>query len=554
MDKNNQGLGQGSFYRKIISIFCGLLLAIVIIEIGLRIGGFILLSLQEYKNSLVIKQKGACRIMCLGESTTRKQYPPCLEKILNQRDVGIKFSVIDKGKASTNTAAILSEVEVNLDKYQPDIIIAMMGSNDKGVVYYKDIPEANTGVFRYCRAYRFLRLIYLEILRNYKKEEPLGLNRLSLSKKNNPEKIEAAFKKVNFSTEELVESITKMSFQNNKNGSNLENARLDFSVIFKIEEYLKKLLELNPNNKMVLLRLGQIYLIQGKSAEAEEVLLRVLKLDPQDSFVYLGLGWIYLSQGRFAKVEQAFKKAIEINPKNNYAYVGLGYFYREQSRFIEAEQPLKKAIENNPRNYAAYMQLGWVYRDQKRFIESEQYSRKALELNPHNALVYGGLGWLYRDQGKISEAEQALKKALEINPKNDRVCGGLATIYGELGNNELSKLYARKANILREEYYRPTTINNYRRLKQILDKRKISLVCMQYPMRSIEPLKKIFREDEGVIFVDNEKIFKDATRKEGYKEYFVDMFAGDFGHCTPKGNNLLAENIANIILRKIFNK
>jgi len=57
-----------------------------------------------------------------------------------------------------------------------------------------------------------------------------------------------------------------------------------------------------------------------------------------------------------------------------------------------------------------------------------------------------------------------------------------------------------------------------------------------------------------VIFVDNERIFKDAIGKKGYNKYFTDMFGGDFGHCTQKGNKLLAENIANAILKEVFNK
>ena len=32
----------------------------------------------------------------------------------------------------------------------------------------------------------------------------------------------------------------------------------------------------------------------------------------------------------------------------------------------------------------------------------------------------------------------------------------------------------------------------------------------------------------------------------------MDMFGGDFGHCTVKGNRLLAENVARVILKEIF--
>jgi len=43
-------------------------------------------------------------------------------------------------------------------------------------------------------------------------------------------------------------------------------------------------------------------------------------------------------------------------------------------------------------------------------------------------------------------------------------------------------------------------------------------------------------------------------KKISYNDYFTDMFAGDFGHCTRKGNRLLAENIANVILKEYFHR
>ena len=80
------------------------------------------------------------------------------------------------------------------------------------------------------------------------------------------------------------------------------------------------------------------------------------------------------------------------------------------------------------------------------------------------------------------------------------------------------------------------------------------MVCVQYPMRDVEPLRKIFEKNEGVLFVDNEGIFKKALKKVSYKEYFIDMFAGDFGHCTQEGNRLLARNIADVILKEVFDR
>ena len=77
---------------------------------------------------------------------------------------------------------------------------------------------------------------------------------------------------------------------------------------------------------------------------------------------------------------------------------------------------------------------------------------------------------------------------------------------------------------------------------------------MQYPVRKLQSLKKMFKDTNGIIFVDNEMVFRQAIRRKNYDEYFVDKFGGEFGHCTPQGNKLLAENLANVMLKKCFNK
>jgi len=71
-------------------------------------------------------------------------------------------------------------------------------------------------------------------------------------------------------------------------------------------------------------------------------------------------------------------------------------------------------------------------------------------------------------------------------------------------------------------------------------------------MRSLEHLQRMFPDKSGIIFIDNDELFKEKVSREGYGRYFKDNIAGDFGHCTPLGDRLLAENIAGAILREIF--
>jgi len=399
--------------EKITVAILGLLLCIILLEIGLRLRGFIILSLQEHRNKLSIQKKGSYRIMCLGESTTQNQYPPFLEEILNQRNIGIKFSVIDKGVGGISTLDIVAQLEDNLNLYKTNMVITMMGINDWGYcALYKDIAIPPTAFsLSSFRIYKLARLLWL-------------------------------------------------------------------SIVNKIKEPEEKEVTVLSN-----IRLKNFYIKQKNSAQSEKMYRTFLKCSP--ARVYVSSGWGYMQEGKYIQAEESFKKAIELDPAS----------------------------------YAAYVELGV----------------------------------LYTKEGKYIQAEESFKKAIELDPASDVIYSSLAVLYKKMGQYESAEEYYKKASELRLEYYNPMTRHNYQKLEEILIRRGIRLVCVQYPMRSIEPLKRIFVGQEGIIFVDNEKIFKDALRKGSYEEYFIDIVGGDFGHCTEKGNKLLAENIANVILEEVFN-
>jgi Tfp pilus assembly protein PilF len=319
------------------------------------------------------------------------------------------------------------------------------------------------------------------------------------------------------------------------------------------EDSFKKAIEHDPKNDILYTELGSFYTDQAKRSQAEDAFKKALELNPKNDATYISLGWLYRDQGKFPLAENTFKKALELNPKNYYAYSGLASLYRQPDQLPQAEEFYKKAVELDPENDRSFFALGRTYLNQGKFRQAEDSYRKALDLNPENDFVLFDLGGLYRKQRKFQEAAALFKKALVTFPQDERILGALASLYEELGRPELAREYAEKAT-MRSDYNVALTIYNYRKLKDILDRKGIKLVCAQYPMRNVGPLKRIFEKDSGVIFVDNESIFKKAVAQSGYKDYFKDMFAGDFGHCTQQGNELLAQNIADVILREVFNK
>jgi tetratricopeptide (TPR) repeat protein len=534
MHKNDSSHLMASIFRKTVIILSGLILSLVLLEAGLRLGGFIFSSLQGYENLKSINQKSAYRILCIGESTTQRQYPHLLEQVLNQRNIGVRFSVIDKGRAAMNTIALMEDIESNLAEYHPDMVVVMMGINDTGIKYYEDIPKSETWLFKHCRTYRFGQMLFMHILKKNKRKDIDGLDKVDSNRKARPDDVAAVPIKADLSNGTSAEKVSKPDFNSPGTPRSVRTGVATANVG-------------SPEPR-------SSYLDHSEFPDAGKFSKKTLALSSENENIYLRLGELYKNQGKFSQAEESYRKALEMNPGNDNTYVDLGWLYRVQGKYNQAEVFYKKALELNPKNGHACGRLGWLYHDQGKFAEAEDFYKKAIELNPKKGNACYSLGILYRDQGKLSQAEDPLRRAVEIDPENERALGAMASLYEEMGKPELAKAYAEKANKLRLERYPEITVNNYRKLKEILDKKGIKLVCVQYPVRNVEPLKRIFEKDKDVIFVDNERVFKEALRQGSYKEYFKDMFAGDFGHCTPKGNMLIAQNIAAVILKEVFNK
>ncbi len=116
--------------KKLLLIIIGIFLSLVILECGLRLAGWTISSYQQYKNNKALRNKSQYTIMCLGESTTQRQYPVQLQEILNEKYPN-KFSVIDCGVGGINLENILNLLDGNIIKYKPDITVCMMGINNK---------------------------------------------------------------------------------------------------------------------------------------------------------------------------------------------------------------------------------------------------------------------------------------------------------------------------------------------------------------------------------------------------------------------------------------
>jgi len=454
--------------KKIGRIILSIFLSLLVFESLLHITGFVLSVNQRYKNQISSNEEHSYRILALGESNTadlfngQSSWPAELEHILNNRSSVIKFKVFNGGIPAIDSTYILNNLEENLRKYNPDMVIAMMGFRD-------------------------IRI----------KEETTKKNKLILF-----------FMK--FKVVKLFDLIYSHW------GDRLSNIKRNiYKKMFK------------------------------KSSDAS---LR-------KGISYYDLFHHTRSRGN---TKEMFKKSIELSPEDYIVYVQLGAFYHAQHKLESAEKMLKKAVELDSENDIAYVGLGMVYKEQKKFKNAEEMFKKAIELNPDNDRVYLELGWSYHSQGKVKKAEDTFKQGIKLNPYNEEADSGVEELYLGLGflydiqgkSVEAKDVYNKLSKI---EGSNPVLSENYQRMYRILNEKGIKFAVMQYPSKKIDEFKSMFDESQqkNILFISNEENFKNAINNAGIADYFVDMFGGSFGHCTLRGNRLIAENVADVIIENL---
>ena len=173
---------------------------------------------------------------------------------------------------------------------------------------------------------------------------------------------------------------------------------------------------------------------------------------------------------------------------------------------------------------------------------------------PDTLQLRGWVAWERVLAGQNGEGMELLQPILEQDQwlvAKTRAHGIMAIASWQQGQTREGERYRRRFIELYRSIPRSKTIRNYRELRRILAERHIPLVAVQYPGLPVAMLVAITENDPELILVDNEETFLEPTRTGPAKELYRDLFAGIFGHLTPRANAMLAENVATGVLEAL---
>jgi tetratricopeptide (TPR) repeat protein len=500
-----------SFRQKAALVFGSLVIGLLLLELGLRLAGMMIVWRQEKADRGRLQLKSDFRIMCVGESTTylggEDSYPSQLEKALNEMSGGFRCTVINKGIPATTTFYILNNIGEWLDEARPDMVIAMMGVNDSDIsgVYRGREGEGPLPTF-----FRNLRILKLG------------------------EIIGAGW------THRWNSLRSKLSGRTGATPAPAPDTE---------DDHLLEPGDRRPGEAEQWVRAGHDLLRQEKRDEAAKAFRRASEHDPQSAEAWLGLGTAQRQKSDFESAESALTTALRLNPASDRALEELGICYLDQRpRDLEkARRMFSRAAELNPASDRTRVGLAFCLWKSRKYRRAKEAIREIMKNIPSDPWTLTLLLYFHQKMRDYEGGIAVCQRALEGNPQCVWALANLAYFYGRQGKTELAEEYSRRNREVQTTMNLEMTVRNYRAITEIIQKRGIQFVAMQYPLRSLGPLKEMLRPYKGIIFVDNERIFPDSGQR-----YFKDRFAGDFGHCTHEGNQILADNLARILREEYF--
>lgn len=180
-------------------------------------------------------------------------------------------------------------------------------------------------------------------------------------------------------------------------------------------EYLNAL-RIPPLSAMAVRQVGIIYFEQNRLSEAYPFLLQARGLEPENIEVRVRLGSIYLLQGKFKEAREEAMGVLTKERGNEKALLLLASSATNASEIQATSRRIQKLQQEDKDKPGYHLAFGSLYLRQRDAAKAEVEFKKALSLDPKSDAAHVALGNLYWIQNDLKRAEQEFKTAADASP------------------------------------------------------------------------------------------------------------------------------------------
>ncbi len=180
------------------------------------------------------------------------------------------------------------------------------------------------------------------------------------------------------------------------------------------EKNLRRAVELDAKNDGALRILSHLLWREKRYAEASLVLQSAIKTFPAKVSYRIDLANIYLAQGKVAQAKGVYNEIKKNFPKIVEPYLGLAKIAQAEGHLPQQEALLKQATVVKPTSELAWLELAQYYCTERKMDESLRCARIACGFNPRSATNNSALAIALINADKPKEAEPYLQKSAEL--------------------------------------------------------------------------------------------------------------------------------------------
>ncbi len=201
----------------------------------------------------------------------------------------------------------------------------------------------------------------------------------------------------------------------------------------KAIEHLEALAKVTPSDTESMLLLARLYRASDQSSKAEEVYRKVLQTDPDSRVGIANLAEIYIQKGSYDDAVDLLGKIPDADMDSQLLGM-LAYSYSQGQHYDKAIETYQKALDQDPKNSNLERYYADALLSAGKPQEARAELKKVLESEPDDGASYKRLAMLDREEGNFDDARQEFEKARSLSPEDEEIPYQLAQLESTVGN------------------------------------------------------------------------------------------------------------------------
>ena len=203
----------------------------------------------------------------------------------------------------------------------------------------------------------------------------------------------------------------------------------------------KRMVELDPTNKVLQRQLAETYARGGKTREAIKILEQILEADNNNVEALASLADVYLEQQDFPRAQKLYQRLLAMERTNPEIRLRIGVAYVGQmerdSTFIPKAKPIFEQLNKEvPNDWRPYYYLGMIAGRQRNDSLATGYFEQVTKLAEWNGDAWWLVGSSYFEKGEYQKLVDAMERAKKAIPKDSRVHFLLGLAYSRMERND----------------------------------------------------------------------------------------------------------------------